>query len=153
MADTRFEPRDPDFAARVRASFARQAVMTTIGAELTAVHAGEAEIALAFADDLVQQHGYLHAGVITTILDSACGYAAMSLNEAGTEILTVEYKINLLAPASGERFLAQGRVTRPGRTLTVCQGDAWAVAGGDRRLIAQMQATMMTVTARPDTQG
>jgi uncharacterized protein (TIGR00369 family) len=110
---------DPAFEARVRASFARQGVMTTIGARLTRVAAGAVEIELPFRSDLTQQHGFVHAGVITTIADSACGYAAFSLMPAEASVLTVEYKVNLLAPARGDRFVARGRVVKPGRTLTV----------------------------------
>ena len=118
-----FAPHDENFEARVRASFARQRLMETIGARLTEVSAGEVEIALPFREDLTQQHGHLHAGVVTSIVDSACGYAALSLTPAGAEVLSVEYKINLLLPAKGERMIARGRVIRSGRNLTVCLGE------------------------------
>src|SRR5262249_42287659 len=124
---TTFQPQDPDFEARVRASYARQQVMTTIGANLVAVAPGAVAMELPFRSDLTQQHGFLHAGIVTTIADSACGYAAFSLMPAKAAVLTVEYKVNLLAPAKGERLIARGRVLKPGRTLTVCAGDVFAV--------------------------
>jgi|SRR5688572_27475007 uncharacterized protein (TIGR00369 family) len=143
-----FIPEDPGFADRVRASFGRQRVMTTIGAELAAVAAGEIVIELAFRDDLTQQHGYLHAAIVTAIVDSACGYAAHSLMPLGTAVLTVEYKVNFLAPAAGRRFIATGRVTKPGRTLTVTTGDVVAETDAGRVAVATMLATMMTVRGR-----
>jgi len=136
----------PDFEARVRASFARQAFMATLGARLSDVRAGEVVIELPFREDLVQQHGFVHAGVVSSVTDSACGYAALTLMDPGAAVLTVEFKINLLAPAVGDSFRAVGRVVRAGRTLTVCLGELRA---GDV-LIAVMQATMMTVAARDD---
>jgi uncharacterized protein (TIGR00369 family) len=143
-----FEPRDPDFEARVRASFARQQVMATIGAEMTRVAPGEVAIELPFRDDLTQQNGYLHAGIVTTIVDSACGYAAFTLMPAEAAVLSVEFKVNLLAPAVGERLIARARVLRPGKTLTVCAGDVVAVAGGAETMVATMLATMMALTGR-----
>jgi uncharacterized protein (TIGR00369 family) len=139
------EPDDPEFIARVRASFARQAMMQTIGAVLETVAAGRAEISLPFRSDLTQQHGYLHAGVVATIADSACGYAAYSLMPADASVLTVEYKINLLAPATGDRFIARAAVIRPGRTLTVVEADVFGSADGDERRIATMLATIIAV--------
>ncbi len=143
-----FEPQDPDFEARVRASFARQQVMVTIGATITRVAPGEVEIQLPFHQDLTQQNGFLHAGIVTTIVDSACGYAAFSLMPTGVNVLTVEYKVNLLAPALGALFTARGRVIKPGRTITVCAGDVVALRDGSERLVATMQATMMAVHDR-----
>jgi uncharacterized protein (TIGR00369 family) len=137
------EPGGPDIGDRIRASFARQRLMRTLGAELAAVRRGEVEIELPFRDDLTQQHGYLHAAAVTAIVDSACGYAALTLMEPGVEVLSVEFKVNFLAPAAGERFLAVGRVLRPGRTLTVCSGEVHAVTGASRKLICAMQATMI----------
>ena len=142
------EPRDPSFEARVRASFVRQAVMKTLGAELTRVEPGVVEITLAFRDDLAQQHGYLHAGVIATILDSACGYAALSLAAPETAVLAVEFKINFVAPAVGDAIVARGHVLKPGRTLTVCTGEARAVSEGSEKLVASMQSTIMNVHDR-----
>lgn len=138
-----FEPRDPDFAGHVRDSFARQRLMQTIGATLGAVRPGEVEIVLPFDAALTQQHGTLHAAAVTAIADSACGYAALSLMEPGREVLSVEFKVNLLAPAVGERFVAVGRVLRPGRTLTVCSGTVEAERGGKRTTVAVIQATMI----------
>jgi len=142
---------DPDFAERVRASFARQAFMATLGAELAAVEPGLVVIELAFRDDLVQQHGFLHAGVVTSVIDSACGYAALSLMRVGTGVVSVEFKVNLMAPAMGERFRATGRVVRAGRTLTVCAGEMHALTDGAAppSPIAIMQATMMALHERP----
>jgi uncharacterized protein (TIGR00369 family) len=146
----RFEPRDPAFEARVRASFERQRAMHTIGARLIRVEPGEVELALPFREDLTQQHGFLHAGIVTAIVDSACGYAALSLMEPGVAVLSVEFKVNLLAPAAGERMRAVGRVIRSGRTLMVCTGDAIAVTGGTESVVAALQGTMMAVRGRPD---
>ncbi len=145
-----FEPRDPGYEARVRASFARQTVMKTFGASLVLVSPGAVDIALPFRDDLCQQHGFVHAGVVTTIADSACGYAALSLMPPDAAVLTVEFKVNLLAPARGDCLLARGRVTRPGRTLTVCQGEVVALADGVERPVATMLTTLMAIQDRPD---
>lgn len=138
-----FEPRDAYFEARVRGSFARQRMMRLLGASLTAVRPGQVEITLPFRGDLTQQHDYVHAGAITAIADSACGYAALTLMGPDLEVLSVEFKVNLLAPAAGERFVAVGRVLRPGRTLTVCTADVHADQDGKRKLVAVMQATMI----------
>lgn len=143
-----FEPRYPEFEARVRASFARQKVMALLGAELQSVTPGEVIIKLPFRDDLTQQHGFLHAGVVTTIVDSACGYAALSLTDAETGVLTIEYKVNLLNPAAGEYFTAVGRVTKPGRNVTVCAGDVYGHRGGTETHVATMLATIMTIRGR-----
>jgi len=138
------------FEARVRASFARQRVMETIGAALTRVEAGAVEIALPYRADLTQQHGFVHAGIVATILDSACGYAAFSLMPADAAVLTVEYKINLLRPAQGDRLVARGRVVRAGKTLTVCTGDVVARTGGQENVVATMLATVMAIPQRDD---
>jgi uncharacterized protein (TIGR00369 family) len=145
IAGMTFEPRDARFEARVRESFAKQRMMEFLGAELLAVRAGEVEIALPFRGELTQQHGYLHAAAVTAIADSACGYAALTLMAPACEVLSVEFKINLLAPAAGTRFVAVGRVLRPGRTLTVCAADVHAQQAGGPRLIAAMQATMIAL--------
>jgi uncharacterized protein (TIGR00369 family) len=139
-------PRDPDFERRVRESFARQRVMETIGARLARVAPGEVEIELAFREDLTQQHGYLHAGIVAAVIDSACGYAAMSLTPPGADVLSIEFKINLLSPAKGERFVARAAVKRAGRSVTVCAGDLFAVEGDSEKVVATMLATMMNVT-------
>src|SRR5215213_8057236 len=141
----RFEPRDPNFEERVRESFARQTLMGTIGARLSLVSPGEVEIELPYRKDLSQQHGYLHAGVVTAIVDTACGYSALTLMQAGAEVLTIEYKINFVSPAVGERLIARGRVTRPGRTVTVCAGEVFAASEGGEKLVASMLATMISL--------
>lgn len=128
---------------RVRASFARQIVMTTLGATLAEVAVGAVTITLPFRSDLTQQHGFLHAGIITTIVDSACGYAALTVMPLTAAVLTVEYKVNFLAPAAGTSFVAHGRVLKPGRTLVVCQGEVYAQTTGPEKLIATMLATMI----------
>ncbi len=148
-----FEPSDPRFESRVRASFARQKLMTTIGACLTRVAPGEIVIELPFRDDLTQQHGFVHAGIVTTIADSACGYAALSLMAPEAAVLTVEYKVNLLAPARGERMVARGRVLKPGRTLTVCWADVAARERGAERPVATMLATLMAIRERADVEA
>ena len=141
-------PRDPDYEARVRASFARQRFMATLGATLERVAPGEVAIAFGFRDDLTQQHGYLHAGVMTAVADSACGYAALTLMERDAGVLAVEFKINLLAPGKAPRFVAVARVVRSGRTLTVCSCEVLAEADGKRTTIALLQGTMMAVRGR-----
>ena len=133
---------------RVRESFVRQAYMETLGAELVRVGDGEVEIALPFSPRLVQQDGFLHAGVVAGVTDSACGYAALTRMEPGNEVLTVEFKLNLLAPAAGEHLVACGRVVRSGRTLTVCSGDAFAVGEGLEQHVATMTATLIAVRRR-----
>ena len=139
---------DPAFEARVRASFARQIFMATLGARLTSVEPGQVTIELPFRPDLTQQHGFLHAGVVTSLVDSACGYAALSVMEPGAAVLSVEFKVNLLKPATGTLFRATGKVIRAGRTLTVCSGELEAL-GQPPALVAVMQATMMTVRDQP----
>jgi uncharacterized protein (TIGR00369 family) len=143
-----FTPPDAAFEERVRASFARQRVMSTIGAELTSVSPGEVVIELPFREDLTQQHGYLHAAIVTAIVDSACGYAAYTLMPVGAAVLTAEYKVNFLAPAAGHRFVAYGRVMKPGRTLTVTTGDVVAETEAGPKPVATMLATMMAVPDR-----
>jgi uncharacterized protein (TIGR00369 family) len=147
-AEQRFEPRDPQYAARVRASFARQDAMKTIGATLTSVEPGVVAIEMPWAQALTQQHGFLHAGMVATGLDSACGYAGFSLMPADAAVLTVEYKINLLAPAQGQRFRMVGEVIKPGRTLTIVEGKAYAIEGDREKLIATMNATLMALFGR-----
>lgn len=136
-----------DIQERIARSFQSQGLMATLGAQLVAVADGEVQIALPFSRHLSQQHGYLHAGAITSILDSACGYAALTRAPAGQEVVTAEFKINLLRPALGERFLAIGRVQSAGRTLTVCTGEARAFVGTASKVVALMQATIVNVRA------
>ncbi len=145
-----WEPPDAGYQARIRASFARQSIMATIGAVLAKVAPGAIDIELPYRGDLTQQHGFLHAGVITIIADSACGYAALSLMPAKASVLTVEYKVNLLAPAAGERMIARGRVMKPGKTLTVCTADGVAISEGREKTIATMTGTLMAIYDRPD---
>ena len=143
MAD--FEPRDADYGRRVRESFARQRAMETFGARLLRVAPGEVEIGVDFDEAFTQQHGYLHAGLVTAMVDTACGYAALSLTAPGAEVLSVEFKLNLLSPAAGRGFVARARVVRSGRNLTVCAGDFYALVDGGEKLVATMLATMMKV--------
>ena len=140
--------RDPDFEGRVRASFARQRFMGTLGARLERVLPGEVAIALSFRAEFTQQHGFLHAGVVTSVVDSACGYAALTLMEPGAAVLAVEFKVNLLAPAAGTEFVAIGRVVRSGKTLTVCAGELRALDAGRETIVAVMQGTMRSVRDR-----
>lgn len=143
-----FEPKDCDWDQRVRSSFARQAAMETLRIEIADIEPGRIGLAMPYAPAYTQQHGFLHAGILTTALDSACGYAAFSLMPPEAAILTVEFKVNLLAPAKGDRFLFRARVVKPGRTLTVCEGQAFAVDQGAERLIATMTSTLMAVFDR-----
>ena len=147
---TALAAQDPDFETRVRRSFERQTFMATLGATLAAVRPGEVVIALPFHDALTQQHGFLHAGALASVVDSACGYAALSLMPPGAAVLSVEFKVNMLAPAAGARFEARGRVRKAGRTITVCEGElhAFAVNETEGKHVALMQATMMTVRDR-----
>jgi uncharacterized protein (TIGR00369 family) len=134
-----------EIEARVRGSFARQSIMTTLGAEIAAVRSGEVEIVLPFSDRILQQHDFIHAGAVATIADSACGYAALTVMPREAAVLTAEFKINLLAPAKGERLRAVGRVIRNGRKMVVTLGDVFAEEAGERKQIALIIATMMVV--------
>jgi uncharacterized protein (TIGR00369 family) len=135
---------NPHFAQDIKQSFAQQSIMCLIGAELSLIKPGIIEIALPYRADLTQQHGYLHAGIVTTIADSAAGYAAYSLMPVDAEVLSVEFKVNLLRPAQGTSFLARAEVIKPGRTLTVARADVYGVAeSGDRQLVATMLATII----------
>lgn len=146
-----FQPLDPDYRERVRASFARQRAMRTLGIDIARLEPGEIDLAMPHDAAYTQQHGFMHAGIITTALDSACGYAAFSLMPAEADVLTVEFKTNLLAPATGNRFLFRARVVKPGRTLTVCEARAFAVgADAEERLVATMTGTLMALFDRRD---
>ena len=152
-----FLPRDPDFAQRVQSSFSRQAAMQTLGASVERVAPGEVDLTLPFRADLTQQHGFLHAGVVAAVVDSACGYAALTLMERDAAVLSVEFKVQLLAPARGAWFRALGRVVRAGRTLTVVRGELRGFPeslrgseAGDGEVVALMTGTMMAVRDRPD---
>src|SRR5690242_9900068 len=136
-------PRNPQFEAMVRDSFARQPLMATLGARIAHIAPGEVDVAADYASALCQQNGYLHAGALASLADTANGYAAFSLGPAGSDVLAVEFKINLLAPARGERFEARGRVVRPGRTLTVCLCDVVAFEGGQESVVATMLSTLI----------
>ena len=137
-----------DYEARVRSSFAQQTAMATIGAEIAHVAPGEVDLRMPYRADLAQQHGYLHAGIVTTLADTAAGYAAYTLMPPGAAVLSVEFKVNLLAPAVGDTFVARARVKKAGRTLTVVTADVFAERGGTERLIATMQGTMMALNDR-----
>jgi uncharacterized protein (TIGR00369 family) len=145
-----FLPADPGYAARVRASFARQGAMKTLGAELVAVEPGYCAIALIPRPEVAQQHGYVHAGVVSAIVDSAGGYAGFTLFPVDASVLTVEFKINLLAPAAGERLVAEGLVVKPGRSLVITRGEVHAEREGRRTLVAIMQQTLMVMHGRKD---
>jgi uncharacterized protein (TIGR00369 family) len=143
-----FSPKDPNFAERVRSSFARQKVMRTLGVEIVRLEPGEIEFTMPYNGAFTQQHGFIHAGIITTVLDSACGYAAFSLMPADAEVLTVEFKTNLIAPAKGERFGFRAHTIKPGKTLSVCDGRAFAINDGEERLVATMTGTLMAIFQR-----
>jgi uncharacterized protein (TIGR00369 family) len=130
---------------KVRESFSRQTFMETLGAQISAFAPGAIEIRLPFHPSLVQQNGFIHAGAITSILDSACGYAALSVAPEHCDVLSVEFKVNLLAPAIGEYVVARSQVKRAGKTLTVCTADAFAVQNGQEKLVASMQATIINL--------
>ena len=141
------------FEELVRESFTRQTIMTTIGATLESIETGRAVIALPYAKHICQQHGFLHAGVVTTIVDSACGYAAVTMMPENSSVLTVEFKVNLMAPAKGDRFIAVGRVVKAGRTLTVTQGEVIAFDGEAQSTVAIITATMLRLEAKPGAVG
>lgn len=141
----KLEAQDPNFEARVRASFALQGLMTNLGAKMVTVTPGEVVIELPYRDDITQQQSFVHGAAVAAIVDTACGYSALSLLPAGYDVVTVEYKINFVAPAVGEKMIARGRVTKAGKTLTVCSGDCHALRDGKEKLVATLQATMMAV--------
>ena len=143
-------PPDPDFERRVRASFDRQGAMRLIGARLDKLGPGYCRVELPYRDDLTQQHGYIHAGIIGAIVDSAGGYAGFTLFPADASVLTVEYKLNLVAPALGERLIAEAEVVKPGRTLAITRGEVYAERAGKRTLCAIMQQTLIVMTGTPD---
>ena len=146
----RFVAKDPDYERRVRDSFARQTLMSTMGVDMVELGPGTCTLAMDHRRDLCQQHGYHHAGVTTALADSAAGYAAYSLMPPGSSVLTVEDKINLMAPAAGERFIARAAVEKAGRTITVVRSEVFAVTGGEEKVIAFMLATMMCLADTPD---
>jgi uncharacterized protein (TIGR00369 family) len=144
----RFEAKNPDYLQVATATFERQQAMRTLGIAIVRIEAGEVDLSMPYAADWSQQNGFVHAGIITAALDTACGIAAFTLMPSGSDVLTVEFKTNLLAPAKGERFAFRASVIKPGRTLTICEARAFAQAGGVETLIATMTGTMMTMTPR-----
>ena len=145
-----FVAKDPGYAQRVRASFARQGAMALIGAEMTALAPGYCAISLRPRPEILQQHGYVHAGIVATLVDSAGGFAGFTLFPADSSVLTVEYKLNLLAPATGDLLVAEGFVVKPGRTLVITRGEVHAEEGGRRTLVALMQQTLIVMHGKPD---
>ena len=150
---SRFQPVDPDYAARIRDSFDRQGAMRHLGARMTRIVPGEVEIELIFRPELTQQHGFFHGGITGAIADTAGGYAAFTLIPAAATMLTVEYKINLIAPADGEKLIATGRVVKPGRTLTICEMEVAAVKDGATTVCARGMQTLIRLDGRPDRPG
>jgi uncharacterized protein (TIGR00369 family) len=149
MSDVpRFEPKNPDYRSIATDTFERQRAMRTLGISIARLEPGEVELAMAYSPELTQQNGFVHAGIITAGLDSACGIAAFTLMPSGSDILTVEFKTNLLAPARGQRFAFRAAVVKPGRTLTVCEGRAYAEQDGRETLIATMTGTLMALPRR-----
>lgn len=148
--EARFKPKDPLWREKTEESFARQGAMGLIGAALADVWPGGCEIRLPWRTDLTQQHGFFHAGITSTIVDSAAGYAGFTLMPENTSVLSVEFKINLLAPADGELLIATGEVVKPGRNLIITRGDAWAVKAGKLTHCAMMQQTLMTMHGKPE---
>src|SRR5262245_20044526 len=144
----RFEPKNPDYRSVATATFEAQRAMQTLGVSIARLEPGEVDLSMAYSPEFGQQNGFVHAGVITAGLDSACGIAAFTLMPAGSDILTVEFKTNLLAPAKGQRFEFRGVVVKPGRTLTICEGRAFAMAGGVENLVATMTGTLMALPRR-----
>jgi len=144
------DPVDPQTEARTRASFARQGLMAHLGAEMTQLRAGLVTLRLPFRPELTQQHGFFHAGGTSAIADSAGGYAGFTLFPEGSSVLTVEFKLNLIAPARGEYLEATGRVIKSGRTLTICQLDAWGVSGESRKHVATGMQTLICMHDTPD---
>jgi uncharacterized protein (TIGR00369 family) len=138
-------PPDPDFEKRVRASFLQQKLLVALGAQVVLVDAGEVHLLAPFDDRFTQQDEFLHAGIVTTLMDSACGYAAYSLMPVGSRVLSVEFKVNLLSPAHGDHFRAEGRIIKAGRTITVCEGKLFSIQEEDETLCAIMQATMICI--------
>jgi len=143
-----FKPRDKNFCRKVEESFALQNAMKTIGCTIDTIEPGRIQLQFPYDEKLTQQHGFVHAGFIATAMDSACGYAAFSLMPENAAVLAVEFKVNFLAPAKGELFRIVGKVLKPGRTITVCQAEAFAIDGGDEKLVSQMTGTMMAVYDR-----
>ena len=151
--EEQFEPSNPNFKQRVIDSFDRQPVMRMLGVSMLELRPGEVELQFAHRPDLTQQHGFIHAGIVSTVLDSACGYAAFSLMPETASVLSIEFKVNLLAPAKGQRFRAVGKVRKAGRNITVTEGELYSCDGDEERLTATMVGTMMSVYGRADVEG
>ena len=147
---SQFEPVNPDYAARIRDSFARQGAMAHIGAQITRVEPGVVEIEIPFRPELTQQHGFFHGGITGTIADTAGGFAAFTLIPVEASMLTVEFKINLIAPANGDKLIATGRVVKPGRTLTICELEVAAIKDGAPTVCARGLQTLIRLDGRPD---
>jgi uncharacterized protein (TIGR00369 family) len=143
-----YSPKHPEFETKVRSSFAKQAAMAELGITMTKVGPGFVELSMPYSKRFTQQHGFMHAGIISTALDSACGYAGLSLMPEDAAVLTVEFKTNLLAPASGTDFVFLGQVVKAGRTLSVCDAKAFSFDGSERKLIATMSGTLMAIYGR-----
>jgi uncharacterized protein (TIGR00369 family) len=143
-----FQPKNPDYRAIATDTFERQRAMRTLGISIARIAPGEVDLSMGYAPEFTQQNGFVHAGIITAGLDNACGIAAFTLMPTGSDILTVEFKTNLLAPARGERFAFRATVVKPGRTLTVCEGRAYAIQDGAETLIATMTGTLMALPRR-----
>jgi uncharacterized protein (TIGR00369 family) len=144
----RFEPKNPDYRSIAATTFERQQAMRTLGISIARLEAGEVDLSMQYSAEFTQQNGFVHAGIITAGLDNACGIAAFTLMPPGSDILTVEFKTNLLAPAKGDRFVFRAHVVKPGRTLTVCEARAFAQTGGTETLIATMTGTLMALPRR-----
>jgi uncharacterized protein (TIGR00369 family) len=150
MKTAKFKAVDPEFTRRIRESFARQGLMAHLGARLSSIEPGCVEIRVPFRVELTQQHGYFHAGVTGAVADTACGYAAYTLMAADATVLTVEYKLNLLAPAEGDELIARASVVKAGKTLTICSGDVFARRGGEEKHCATVLATEMCLAGKAD---
>ena len=147
---SQFKPSNAGFEERVTESFNRQEIMKTVNASILAIRPGEIELEFPYQSNLTQQHGFIHAGIVSTVLDSACGYAAFSLMPENAAVLTIEFKLNLLSPAKGERFRAVGKVKRPGKNITVTDGELFSYVEGGQKLVATMVGTIMSVYDRED---
>ena len=149
---SQFKPSTADYKEKIIKSFNRQRVMETLNASILSIHPGEIELEFPYQSNLTQQHGFIHAGIVSTLLDSACGYAAFSLMPENAAVLTIEFKINLLSPAKEERFRAVGKVKKPGKNITVTQGELFSHTNEGEKLVATMVATIMSVYERKDIQ-
>jgi len=143
--EEQFKPSDDGYEAKVRESFSRQEIMKTVNASILAIRPGEVELEFPYQTSLTQQNGFIHAGIVSTVLDSACGYAAFSLMPEGSAVLTIEFKINLLSPAKGKLFRAVGTVKKPGRNITFTEGELFTYVDGVQKLVATMVGTIMSV--------